>query len=234
MLVLCALLFFVYKMTVGSQTKLDSQQVFEAVNAHLVSLRAGITEPVRVREEALAGKLGVSRTPVREALIRLESSGVINMQPGRGAVLMPLTDSDYLEWLQIREQLEGVATREAALNASKRDVDRLRAFFALFQADSLGEAEDVEYAKANVFFHKEIIRLSGNGLLARIWESFGHLQTSFRRRTIAQLHRRGDSLRQHLEIIDAIEARDAERAELLARQHVKHLITAVKNADSPT
>ena len=156
------------------------------------------------------------------------------MQPGRGAVLMPLTDSDYLEWLQIREQLEGVATREAALNASKRDVDRLRAFFALFQADSLGEAEDVEYAKANVFFHKEIIRLSGNGLLARIWESFGHLQTSFRRRTIAQLHRRGDSLRQHLEIIDAIEARDAERAELLARQHVKHLITAVKNADSPT
>lgn len=212
-----------------------SLKVFDAVNEHLVRLRAGLTEPLRVREEALAEQLGVSRTPVREALIRLESAGVVSMQPGRGAVLMPLSDTDYLEWLQIREQLEAVATREATLNASQRDVDRLRALFAPFQPASTGEADDVAYAQANVHFHQDIIRLSGNQLLARIWASFGHLQTSYRRRTIAQLHRRADSLREHLAIIDAIEARDAPRAERLAREHVLTLAAAVKKAVfSPT
>lgn len=217
-------------MSDSSQDKPASQRVFDAVNEHLLSLRADITEPLRVREEALAEQLGVSRTPVREALIRLESVGMISLRPGRGALLMPVSDLEYLEWLQIREQLEGLATREAALNASKRDVDQLRAIFAPFQSTASGEGAGLEYAKANVFFHKEIMRLCGNSLLARIWDSFGHLQTSFRRRTIARLHRREESLKQHMEIIDAIEKRDADHAELLAKSHVRALALAVKQA----
>ncbi len=105
------------------------QSILHAVSDYLQTLRGGITEPIRVREEALAEHLGVSRTHVREALIRLESSGMVSLRPGRGALLMPVTDTDYLEWLQIREQMEGLATREAALNASQRDVDQLRAIF---------------------------------------------------------------------------------------------------------
>lgn len=215
-------------METQSQARISSQDVLTAVSNHLQELRATITEPTRVREEALASQLGVSRTPIREALIRLESVGMVSLRPGKGALLMPVTDAEYLEWLQIREQLEGLATREAALNASQRDVDQLRAIFRPFREGTISGDVHAAYAEANVRFHKEVMRLCGNELLSRIWAAFGHLQTSSRRQTIARLHRREDSLAEHLAIIDAIEARDAAKAEELARQHVRTLANAVQ------
>ncbi|MFF7058104.1 GntR family transcriptional regulator [Achromobacter spanius] len=193
-------------------------------------MRADLQEPIRIREEELASALGVSRTPVREALIRLEGTGMVNLRPGRGALLMPVTDRDYAEWLQIREQLEGVATREAALNASRRDVERLREIFAPFLDGSADGTGAAAYSRANVEFHQQIMHLAGNELLRRVWMSFDHVQTSYRRQTIAKLHRSADSLREHLEIIEAIEHRDADRAEALAKGHVRSLANAVKQA----
>ena len=212
--------------------KTTSAGVFEAVSAHLNELRSAITEPVRVREEDLANQLGVSRTPVREALIRLDSTGLINLRPGRGALLQPVSDRDYLEWLQLREQLEGFAAREAALNASQRDVMALRAIFEPFLEPGVAEAQAAQYSQANVAFHVEVIRLANNHLLERVWASFGHRQTSYRRKTIARLHRAADSLREHIEIIDAIERRDAGQAEALARAHVRELHGAVEQENA--
>jgi DNA-binding GntR family transcriptional regulator len=212
-----------------SQRRNSGPNVLSAVSSHLQELRSTITEPIRVREEALASQLGVSRTPVREALIRLEGVGMVSLRPGRGAILMPVTDAEYLEWLQIREQLEGLATHEAALNASQRDVDQLRSIFRPFQEGAIDGDVHAAYAQANVLFHKEVMRLCGNALLSRIWAAFGHLQTSCRRQTIARLERREDSLAEHLAIIDAIEARDAARAEDLARRHVRTLADAVRH-----
>ncbi len=206
--------------------------VFEAVSAHLNELRSTITEPVRVREEDLAKQLGVSRTPVREALIRLDSTGLISLRPGRGALLQPVSDRDYLEWLQLREQLEGFAAREAAMNASQRDVMALRAIFEPFLEPGVAETKAAQYSQANVAFHVEVIRLANNHLLERVWASFGHRQTSYRRQTIARLHRSAESLREHLAIIDAIERRDADQAEALARAHVRELHAAVEQVAS--
>jgi len=210
--------------------KLSSHDVYSAVSKHLQAMRENLDEPVRVREEALASQLGVSRTPVREALIRLESVGMISLRPGKGALLMPVTDTDYLEWLQIREHLEGLSTREAALNASQRDVDGLRAIFLPFKDGVQGDESHHAYAEANVQFHQEVMRLCANDLLSRMWATFGHLQTSYRRQTIARLHRRSDSLAEHMDIIDAIERRDADRAEALARRHVRALADAVRDS----
>lgn len=200
-----------------------AQSVFEDVSALLQDMMADITEPIRVREEDLANQLGVSRTPVREALIRLESTGIVSLRPGRGALLTPVTDEEYIEWLQLREQLEGFATREAALNASQRDVERLRAIFTPFIDTPEDQQKAGSYALANVAFHKEIMCLANNKLLSRVWAAFGHRQTTYRRQTIKRLHRSADSLREHLAIIDAIEQRDATLAEKLAKEHVRAL-----------
>lgn len=221
-------------MSTNSPPKSTSQGVFDAVSAHLNELRSGLTEPIRVREEDLANQLGVSRTPVREALIRLDSTGMISLRPGRGALLQPVSDRDYFEWLQLREQLEGFAAREAALNASHRDVMALRATFEPFLEPGVAEAKAEEYSQANVAFHIEVIRLANNHLLERVWASFGHRQTSYRRQTIARLNRSADSLREHLEIIAAIEQRDADKAEALARAHVRELHVAVERAPHKT
>ena len=212
-------------------SKSTSAGVFEAVSAHQNELRSEITDPVRVREEDLASQLGVSRTPVREALIRLDSTGLISLRPGRGALLQPVSDRDYREWLQLREQLEGFAAREAALNASQRDVLALRAIFEPFVEPGVAETKAGQYSQANVAFHVAVIRLANNQLLERVWASFGHPQTSYRRQTIARLHRSADSLREHLEIIEAIEQRDADLAEARARAHVRELYVAVEQAN---
>ncbi len=214
----------------STQKTPTGQSVYEDVSALLRDMMSGITEPVRVREEDLANQLGVSRTPVREALIRLESTGMVSLRPGRGALLSPVTDNEYIEWLQLREVLEGFATREAALNASQRDVERLRAIFESFLGIKEEDFAADAYAQANVAFHKEIIALANNQLLERVWAAFGHRQTTYRRQTIKRLHRWGDSLREHLAIIDAIERRDADLAESLAKEHVRKLHVAFKKS----
>jgi len=208
----------------------SGQGVLKEVSDRLLLMRADLTEPIRIREDDLAAALGVSRTPVREALIRLEGTGMVSLRPGRGALLMPVSDRDYEEWLQIREQLEGVATREAALNASQRDVAQLRAIFENFSDGNAASTGAAAYSKANVDFHQKIMDLAGNEMLRRVWASFDHVQTSYRRQTIAKLHRSEDSLREHLDIIDAIERRDSERAENLAKSHVRSLADAVRIA----
>lgn len=210
----------------STQKRKTSQSVYENVRTLLGNMMQGLTEPVRVREDELAAQLGVSRTPVREALIRLESTGLIRLRPGRGALLSPVTDGEYLEWLQLREVLEGFAAREAALNASQRDVERLRALFEPFLTSSVDDRDADAYAQANVTFHEEIIALANNRLLEQVWAAFGHRQTTFRRQTIKRLHRGADSLREHLAMIDAIARRDADLADRLARAHVRALLDA--------
>ncbi len=218
-----------YKLTMDStQKKPITQSVYEDVRTLLGSMMQDLTEPVRVREEDLANQLGVSRTPVREALIRLESTGLVSLRPGRGALLSPVTDGEYIEWLQLREMLEGFAAHEAALNASQRDVERLRALFAPFLDAPSEERDASAYAQANVTFHEEIMALAHNRLLEKVWAAFGHRQTTFRRQTIKRLHRGEDSLREHLAMIDAIEQRNAGLAERLAREHVHGLLAAFR------
>ncbi len=144
----------------------SADHVYRAVRAHVLSLVRDISEPVRVREEELARKLGVSRTPVREALLRLGQEGLLKMERHRGALLSPLTHEQYVEWLKLRVELEGFASREAAMNASQRDVDALRKIFAPFNDENLDVLID-EYSAANVDFHAALIQLASNKLLEK-------------------------------------------------------------------
>ena len=164
-------------------------------------------------------------TPVRQALLRLGQDGILTLEPHKGALLAPATERDYLDWLKIRVELEGFAARQAALNASKRDVDALKAIFDGFDDDNLDEKTS-EYAAANVEFHAAIMTLADNPLLERIWASFGH-RGMIKTRTIQRLDRARQSLHEHLALIDAIERRDAECAQSLAREHVEGLLRQV-------
>ena len=214
------------------KTASNSDGVYESVRAHVLGLVKNIDEPVRVREEELAKMLNVSRTPVREALLRLGQEGILTMEPRRGALLSPLTKQDYIEWLKLRIELEAFAAREAALNASQRDVDALRALFAPFTPDNLDERVS-EYAAANVEFHAAIMRLAANSLLEKVWKSFGH-RDMLKTKTIERLKRAHESLAEHLAMIDAIEKRDGALADRLAREHVQGLLTQTLNITNNT
>jgi DNA-binding GntR family transcriptional regulator len=193
-------------------------EVYAALKSRLGEMATYLTEPVHIREEELARSLGVSRTPVREALRRLEQEGLVTFRPRRGAQLMPASLDEYLEWLSIREVLEGLAAREVARNGAAI-APRLRDIFAGFDERAVvGRAED--YARANADFHAMIIEQSGNSLLGKAWQSFGHIKM-VGLRVIERLNRGAQSLREHHDIIAAIAAGDADRAEATARAHIR-------------
>lgn len=200
-------------------------EVYLSIRNRVLSMASTIEEPVRLREEDVAQALGVSRTPVREALKRLGQEGLLDLQPRRGAVLMPVAPKEYRDWLKLRAELEAFAASEAAMNATKHDVDHMRALFAPFHEGNLKDSADL-YAQANVDFHAYLIRLAGNSILEKIWGSFGHGQM-MRAKTIERLNRAHDSLHEHLSIIDAIDKRDAPLAALLAKQHALELLEQV-------
>lgn len=175
-------------------------------------------EPVRLEERQLARDLGISRTPIREAFNRLEQEGLLRSVPRRGIFVVKKTKHEILEMITLWAALEGMAARLVALGAAAGEIAGLRRLFQPFDGETAPFLID-EYSEANVRFHQAIVGSSGCRLLIGIMENLFFHMRWIRERTIGERDRRARSMIDHLYIIEAIEARDAERAERLVKQH---------------
>ena len=117
-------------------------------------------QPLRLDERELMKALGVSRTPVREALSILEQEGFVRTVPRRGIFIVRKSKREMIEMIQMWAALESMAARLATLSASDTDIGRLRHLFDEFQSSPPAEHLD-EYSDANIAFHQAIIRLGG-------------------------------------------------------------------------
>ena len=173
---------------------------------------------IRLDERQLAQDFGISRTPVREAMAQLEREGFVRSVPRRGVYVVRKTKSEVIELIQAWAALESMAARLITEHASDQDIAGLRRMFTTFEGDRLHAKLD-EYSEVNIAFHQSIIELSGNQALIRLAENlFTHMRM-IRGATIGEDDRVDRSIRDHLNIIQALEARDTERAENLVRQH---------------
>jgi DNA-binding GntR family transcriptional regulator len=180
-------------------------------------------EPIRLDERELSQRLGVSRTPVREAIAMLEREGFVRTVPRRGIHVVRKTKREIIEMIQAWAALESMAARLVALHAHEESIALLRSHFAAFSIDGVKSDHLDEYSSANVAFHQSLIRLSGSSLLGEMTNNlFVHVR-AIRHKTIFEHDRAQRSIRDHLEMIEALEARDAERAERLAREHTLRL-----------
>jgi len=203
------------------------EEVYRRLREHVAELAATSTQQVSLREADLARQLGVSRTPVREALNRLQQEGIVEVLPHKGAKVLPTTLDEYLCWLEIREVLEGVATRRAAERIAPKAVRELRDLFAPFEAPGVdAEAMAPAFFEANARFHSRIIEESGAPFLQRLGQAYDYMGSG-RRRSAMRLGRLAQALAEHRAILDALEQHDAGRAEMLAREHVSALREAV-------
>lgn len=186
---------------------------------------------VRLDERRLAQDLGVSRTPVREAMAQLEREGFVRSVPRRGIYVVRKTKKEVIEMITAWAALESMAARLITKNATDEEIGSLRRMFATFVGDEVLAHLD-EYSETNIEFHQTIIRLSGNGVLADLAENlFTHMRM-IRRKTIAEKDRAQRSIRDHMDIIEALENRKTEIAEDLVRQHALGLADHVaRNAD---
>ena len=178
----------------------------------------GSRADIRLDERQLASDLGVSRTPVREALAQLEREGFVRSIPRRGIYVVRKTKSEVIELITAWAALESMAARLATQNANEQEVAALRRMFATFEG-SAQQAKLDEYSEVNIEFHQAIIRMSHNRVLIDMAENlFTHMRM-IRRKTIGEMDRADKSIHDHMNIIEALEARDAMLAEQLARDH---------------
>ena len=203
-------------------------RIYDALKETIASINIyeGEGEP-RLDERQLSEDLGVSRTPVREALARLEQEGLVRIAPRRGVFVARKTKLEILEMITVWAALESMAARLITLNATDDEIASLRELFATVEGDQLRANID-EYSGLNIRFHQAILRLSKSALLVMMTETLFIHMRSIRMRTIGEDDRARRSIIDHINIIEALESRDAELAERLARAHTLGLAAHVE------
>jgi DNA-binding GntR family transcriptional regulator len=171
----------------------------------------------RLIETELAERLGVSRTPVRQALGRLEAQGIV-ARDARGGLSVAALDYDQLgELYEVREMAESLAARLAARHASPTEIGLLK---ELIETDRTHLGDPAALARGNKAFHLQLHRASHNRYLIQTLQNIGRASALVTGTTLTTPGRGPESIEEHAEIVDAIGARDEDRAEAAARRHV--------------
>ncbi|GAA4120573.1 GntR family transcriptional regulator [Aminobacter aganoensis] len=197
-------------------SKTRGQSTYQAI---LAAIRDGIYRPGDpLREEEVAARLSVSRTPVREALGRLQEKGLLEAAPGRGVAVSILSMRQIFELYAMREELEGIVARFAARHATEAEIANLERLNAEFAA----AAENPKLAAQwNRQFHARLYDAARNRYLRQAVEDLQETIALLPDTTFIQKGRTATATEEHVSIIEAIRRRDAEGAEKAAVDHIK-------------
>ena len=173
----------------------------------------------RLDEASLAERFSTSRTPVRETLQRLASSGLVEHRPRRGVFVRRISLSELVEMFEVMAELEGMCARLAARRITAEQSKRLaESMAACEEAAKAGDPDD--YYRANSEFHILIYETSQNGFLAEQAKALHKRLAPFRRLQLRVRYRIRQSMVEHREVLTAIEEGNSEKAETAAKAHV--------------
>ena len=199
-------------------------QVYEALKEIIGQMTIySNPEPLRLDERALGEQLGVSRTPVREAISRLEQEGLVCTIARRGAFVVRKTKDEIIDMIDAWAALESMAARLATSRASDEEIASLRKNFTNFDDSEEAKAHIDEYSATNIEFHQTIISLGKSPLITEMSNQLFFHMRAIRTSTIKQRDRISRSVIDHIRIIEAIEDRDPYHAEQLVRDHALEL-----------
>ena len=204
--------------------------VYERLREAIINMNIYDEDAIlRLDERSLAEQLNISRTPLREALARLEQEGFIEIKPRKGVYVRRKTLDEILEMIIAWAALESMAASLAAARATPKEIDRLRKH-AMANSASSKSADLSEYSEANLQFHEMILEMSGCTLLSTMADSLFVHMFAVRRRALGEDDRAAQSVVDHMAIIEAIEVKDAELASRLVREHTMRLHGHVRRA----
>jgi len=191
------------------------EKVYEIVHEYVIS--SAVPPGAKIDEEQLASKLGVSKTPVREALSKLAIDGIVRIKPHRGAYKVQLSKEDIAEIMLIRETLEGLCARLAAKNVDARAIKRLEGVLDTFEEKDL--AENISsYPEVYETFHRLVYDLTKSPRLTRIVQSVRDLSHMLRVQYFRTPERVARSLATHRRLLEALKKGDAELAETTCKR----------------
>jgi DNA-binding GntR family transcriptional regulator len=206
-----------------------AEQVYLNLRDRIVTLQ--LAPGSLINEPTVMNELGVSRTPIREAMTVLEQEGFVRTRPRRGIYVVKKTKREIVEIVTVMAALESMAARLAAERASDAEIAELRRLMDEFRCGPNGAGDGArldEYSDANIAFHQAIIGMSGCALLAEMTENLFIHMRAIRKITIHQENRAARSISDHMRLIEALERRDADLAERLAREHTLGLAAHVE------
>jgi len=205
------------------------EYVYEQLKSNILS---GIYRPgQRLIEATLAEELEVSRTPIRDALNRLETDGLITTSPHKGIFVTKITQKDVQDFYQTRAVLEGLSAKLAATSASEDELEEFKQL--LVEMDHIFERDRElinykEIAQSNVKFHQKICKMSKNEVLFRMLGSLDSAITLIRSTSWSNYNRKYQTYLEHQEIAKAILGGNGELAQKKAEQHI---ISAWRSAE---
>lgn len=182
----------------------------------------GQEDEIRLDERRLSEALGVSRTPVREAMTLLEREGFLRTVPRRGIYIVRKTKKEVIEMIQMWAALESMAGRLATLHAPDAHIAELRHLFDDFANADPAQHVD-RYSDANIAFHQAVVDLGGSRMIAEAVKNLFIHVGAIRKVTISKDDRAVRSMADHLKIVEALERRDTELAGRLLRDHTLEL-----------
>lgn len=184
----------------------------------------------KIPQEKLAQDLGISRTPLVNALKYLEKEKLVQSIPRRGFFVRLFTKQEMISIFELREVLEGLAARRAALNITGKEIEQLGHFFEVFEG--LSDITDIKaYAKEDRRFHGFLLDIGAKEFLKSILDTYNIIIYSYQVISSEGLVQSpNESIQDHLSIIEAVTRRDGEAAEKLMRNHLKKSVTILKES----
>lgn len=189
----------------------------------LEDIRSGTLTPgARLRETELAERLGISRTPVREAIRQLEADGLVAHLPRQGATIRSLDHAEVVELYEMRAVLEGTAARLAARAASDIELTELAVLNAALAAAPAGP----QSREVNRQFHRMLLEAARNRFLLKSMSALQKTLLILGPTTLADPSRATAAVAEHSAVLDALRARDGSAAEAAMRGHVDQALSA--------
>lgn len=193
-----------------------SEEIVELIKEQI--LNGELNPGNRIVETKLAKELGISQTPVREAIRQLSGEGIITIVTNKGPMVREFCMKDVFEIYSLRAVLEGLAIRLATQRASDVDIGKLRQFYEEMKA-KLNDEDVPSLLQDSLYIHQTIVRLSGHERLDAIYKSLS-FQIALANRMLGKQSTKKKEVEQHWELIEALTLRDPDEAERVMRKHI--------------
>lgn len=209
--------------------KIKKETLHIQIADHLRSLimTGELKEGDKVNENELCATLGISKTPLREALRVLSAEGLISLVPNRGSFVTKPTVEEINEMFDVMTLLEGYCAREACKKMSRKDFAHLKELHAKLEQHS-ARRDQKEYIRVNNRFHTFLQELAGNRTLNQIVDGFRKKILLYRFQSLNLPRRFEDSITEHRLLLEAFEKRDGRAAEALMQRHLKNQSKAME------
>jgi len=202
--------------------ELLSKKVYHILKERII--KGNLKPGEKILEVNIAKRLGVSRTPVREALRELAAEGFFAMKPNLGMIVIGFSIEDLKEVLEIRKLLEGFATSIAAKKINKEEIKKLEKIIKKMSI-SISKNDLLVYSDLNAEFHNLIFNICGNKQLIKIYDNLSNSEHRFRIRSLRNNPERLKySLKEHQKILEALKRKDSEQAYKLSQKHIENIL----------